>query len=191
MDFNFDNLRMVLRKHMITWPQEDDLDAVCYEINRIISQLDDVAIGYEAKWGVGRLEAIASRSDLGDKFQRQIEKLNEAIEAKDGVSVRHLAEGCIRAYDALERNALALGEQPRDVVWFEYKFGSLIYRIVKNLADARASHKPDEKDVVVMTGEELVKYYHKDAIRVYHDRVFENKNPLPDFNFDKGDDIPI
>lgn len=163
----------------------DDLDPRSFEINRLITQLDDVAVGYEAKWGIGYLEAHAPE-DLAQKWQRQVDKLNDAIASLDVPAVRQLVEGCIRGYQSLEVAVEASKGKPKGPVFFEYKFGSLIYRIVKNVADAKALHKPGDPNVRILTGEEACRLFDRDCVDIFQKRESE-KMMDSYFDFAKGD----
>ena len=183
------NLRETLKPYLVEWPMTDDLDPRSFEINRMITQLDDVAVGYEAKWGIYYLEAHAP-TDLAEKWQRQVDKLNDAIAELDVPAVRQLVDGCIRGYKSLETAVEARMGPPKGPVFFEYKFGSMIYRIVKNVADARALHKPGETNVRVLTGEEACRIFDRDCVDVFQKREGE-KIDLPYFDFDKGDSTVV
>ena len=67
---------------------------------------DRVARSMELKWGIGRLETLVSE-ELAEKFQRQQELLNEAIE-KLGVHDRAMC----RAYQLLDAEATRLKAKP-------------------------------------------------------------------------------
>lgn len=187
------DLRQTLKPHLTGWPDMDNLDPLRFEINRLISQLDDVAVGYEAKWGVGKLESIAHLhdGDLAQKWQRHIDKLNDAILALDGGAVRQLVEGCLVGYQKLEEAAVRAAVAPCEPVYFEVNVNSTIYRIVKNVSDSRSLHRPGEKAVIV-TAEEMARLFDKQRANCYHKRL---DNPdkvlkIDDFDFTKGDEIP-
>lgn len=182
-------LRDILKPYLVEWPMSDDLDPRAYEINRLIGQLDDAAVGYEAKWGVGYLEAHAP-AEMQERWQRQVEKLNGAIEALDVALVRQLVEGCVRGYAALEAAVEASHGPPSGPVFWEYKCGSMIYRVVKGSADARALHNPGEANVVILSAQEMCERFEMDRQRVFRPRPAEAKKAAEThFDFDKGDDV--
>lgn len=171
----------------------DNLDPLRFEINRLISQLDDVAVGYEAKWGIGKLEAVAYLHDpeLAEKWQRHIDKLNDAILALDVVAVRQLVDGCLVGYRKLEEAAVRASVAPCEPIYFEVNVNSTIYRIVKNVSDARSLHKPGGEAVIV-TAEEMARLFDKRRVDCYI-KIEENPDKvlkIDDFDFTKGDQIP-
>lgn len=167
-------------------------------INKLIYELDEVAIRYETVWGVYKLESLAPDA-LMDKVQAQVAKLTDAIQRQDEWEVAELVQGCKRMYDVLEKNAIALGHKPLSPEHWEVKVGSKIYRIVKTVSDARSLHKPDGSGITILTLEELVLAYnssHSDFMRVAGGSVHnaqENasgKN-VAQINWKGGDDIPF
>lgn len=172
----------------------DNLDPVTYELNRLVSQLDDLALGYEAKWGIGQLEAWAYADDpvLAEKFQRQLDKLADALAEKNLAATQDLAMGFTRAYKALEASAEARGRVPSDPVVFFYRCGSMAYKITRTISQAKSMAKGD--NCVVMSCEELVNFYHKNAEDVYSRR--DGTRPVisvvdsQGFDWSKGDALP-
>ena len=94
-------LRQFINDNKIRWYDMEKLDERDKVIQRIMEQLDQVAVGYETKWGVGILQKYCAPALL-DKWMRQCDKFKEAVWAKDVEMVRTLASGFKRAYDALE-----------------------------------------------------------------------------------------
>ena len=167
-------------------------------INKLIYELDEVAIRYETVWGVYKLESLAPDA-LMDKVQAQVVKLTDAIQQQDEFAVAELVQGCKRMYDALEKNAVALGHKPLDPEHWEIKVGSKIYRIVKTVSDARSLHKPDGSGITILTLEELILAYnssHSDFLRVAGGSVHKaqeiasGKN-VAQINWKEGDTIPF
>lgn len=185
------NIRTVLNKHKTRWPESDDMTPEDFEINRVIEKLDQIAIGYEAKWGVYRLETLAS-PELAEKWQRQVEKINEAIENKNLAQLRDLVDGAIRGYGMLEAAALAAGHTPSEPLYWEIRKGSRIYRVVKTTQEARALQKPQNADTVILTFEEVVNLFDARSEQVYgtsekHVKLGKNTG----FDYSKGDAIPF
>ncbi len=157
-------------------------------INNLVYQFDQVAITYEARWGVGTLEALADEP-LAEKVQLQVEKLNTAINDGDLDGVRDLVDGCIRMYDALEKNALSKGKAPIAPDFWEIQVDAAVYRVAKGNVDARALiyHSPHE--TVVVTLEDLVRTY------AAKDKIFTTPLAAPptphkgEFDFEVGDSI--
>lgn len=188
------DLREIIKPVLMEWPMTDNVDQLTFEINRLVSQLDDLALGYEAKWGIGQLEAWASEYDpaLAEKFQRQLDKLADALAAKDLVATRLLVDGFTRAYGALEANAVKNGKAAEEPVIFFCKCGSTIYKIVRTLADTKRT-KAGENEVV-MSCQELINLYAKDAAKIYaernKDKMVIDATDFQGFDWKRGDDLP-
>jgi hypothetical protein len=188
---------MQLRTIINSWIKEwwSEMTPAENAINKMICELDEVAIRYETVWGVYRLESLATGT-LAEKMQSQVDKLNDAIEACDVDGVRQLVAGTIRMYDALEKNALALGHTPLPPDHWEIKIGSKIYRIVKCVADARALHKPDGSGVPVLTLEELVRAY-EGKQSAFMDTIVNSARqelaglPVAKIDWKKGDSVQM
>lgn len=105
-------------------------------IQRCITRLDQVAVDYECRWGVGRLEKLVS-PDMAEKWDRQKEKLDKAIQDRDVREVAALVEGSIRGYKVLEDNALLLGHKYNAPEIWEVKHPETneVFRIVKSNND--------------------------------------------------------
>jgi len=184
-------MREIINKYKTAWPESDKLETVDFEINRMIEKLDEVAIRYEAKWGVYRLEHLAT-PELAEKWQKQVDKLGEAIRNKNLGELKGLVDGSIRGYEVLEKNAEALGHKPCEPEFWELRKGSRIYRIVKTIGEARQLHKPGNEDTVVMTIEEVVNIFENKHRNLEQDKIdapLQIKNV--GFDYDKGDSIPI
>jgi len=122
-------------------------------INKMICELDEIAIRYETVWGVYKLESLAG-DVLANKVQLQVDKLNDAIQNEELDDVRGLVSGTIRMYDALEKNAIANGHKPLSPDYWEIKVGSKIYHVVKSVSDPRSLLTPDhDKGVCIDTAE--------------------------------------
>jgi hypothetical protein len=190
------SIRETIKPYLVEWPMSDKLDPVNFEINRLVSQLDDVAIGYEAKWGAGFLEAkaYAHTPELAEKWQRQVDKLNDAINNADLGGLRALVDGCIRGYSQLEQNAYSLGLKPNETVVFNHTCGSTVYRVVRTVAEARLAMRPGDKNVKIISCEEMCNFFEKEAVRIFckreDDRAAESKKPDHDFNWKTGDELP-
>lgn len=179
-------LKNVIAKHKRGWYEV--MDDVQREINRLLFQLDDVASGMEAKWGVGRLEQCVDVA-MGEKWARQCERLNEAIEKQDLRVLEELCLGTLRGYGALEKNAMERGYKPNEPMFWETSVDGVVYRFVKTYGDAKSLHRPGAHDVVVITIEEAAR-----CLRVLHAKTFNKREnvgekPLDAFDFSKGDAI--
>lgn len=187
--------KMQLRTIINSWTKDwfENMTPTENAINNLIYQLDEVAIRYETVWGAYKLESLATGA-LAEKVQLQVDKLNDAISACDVWVVRDLVSGCIRMYDALEKNAIALGHKPCHPDYWEIKVGAKIYRVVKSVSDARSLHRPDgDKGICIVTLEELVRMYeHKGS--EFLETVTKGRKeleglPVADIDWKKGDSI--
>ena len=107
------------------------------EIQRWLDRLDETAIKFEAKWGIGFLQAAAT-PDFKTKWDRQREKLAQAVEAKNVPLVSELVEGTIRAWPALEANVVGQGIAPRNIDAWEVQLeDGFCLRVVKTGTEAR------------------------------------------------------
>jgi hypothetical protein len=162
------------------------------EINRWIMRLDTVAVDYESRWGIGRLEALAAPV-LREKWERQREKLNYAIQRSDLTILSDLIEGTVRGWAALEQAALLAGHKPHDPEFWECVVDGVTYRITRTMAGSRNMAAVPGNGAVLSLGE-IVSVYH-----YAHSQAFENKHPLPGKDIvvneklfkDGGDPIPF
>lgn len=189
---------MQLRTIINSWTKDwfEEMTPTENAINQLIWQLDEVAIRYECVWGVYKLESLATGT-LAEKVQSQVDKLNDAISECDLEAVRGLVAGTIRMYDALEKNALALGHKPCAPDYWEIQVGSKIYRVVKSVSDARALHRHDGgKGVVIVTLEELARMYDAQGNKLMDTIVKSGKAelaglPVSDIDWKKGDSLDM
>lgn len=112
-------LRETINKNKVRWHEMDDLDQRDLEIQRIITQLDEVAVEYEKKWGIGVLQKECS-PEMRGRWDSQGEKFCNAMMKKNIDLIRDLASGYKRAYKALEGDCLAQGKKPKETAYFEH-----------------------------------------------------------------------
>lgn len=173
------------------WNSMNELSATDFEINRHIERLDQVTTDFEARWGCDVLPGLVSK-DLTDKWHRQCERLNEAIQTKNLQNVADLTAGCIRGFKMLEDAAVAAGHAPRNPDCWDmvHPDSGRVYRFAKNINDARAAQ---EKGVYVYTLEEVVR------ILEANDMINKVKGKFPEavvdrvvpsaFDFNAGDSV--
>lgn len=191
------NIREILKPVLVEWPMSDNLDPISFEVNRLVSQLDDVAYAYEVKWGAGYLEATAASTnpDLAAKWQSQVYKLNDAISSRDLVALRQIVDGCRKGYSRLEENAYSMGLKPKDdPVIFSYNQGSTIFRVVRLVQDEWRARHLGEDNVVVLSCEAMCRLFPKGWFAEYKN-IEEKKGvggPVSDagYDWDKGDALP-
>lgn len=165
----------------------DRLKPSDYEINRLIDKLDQVAVSYETKWGIYFLESRCGE-DMQEKWQRQIDKLNEAISSSDIEAVSMLVPGCIRGYEAMEKKVIEAGHKPSNVEYWTVERNSKVYHIVKSVQDARRLDAQGKENVLTaqaavdILGSQQAKFLEGHKI---------NKSTGEKFDFEKGDDIPF
>jgi hypothetical protein len=124
--------------------RELDLNEKQIQIKRWIDRLDEVAISYESKWGIGRLNKIIT-DELAIKWDAQNKRLRDAIESQDLNRIADLVEGTIRGWAALENEAIKNGHKPNDNEFWETTFeeSEFTYRIYKNETEKRAAGQSD------------------------------------------------
>lgn len=123
-------------------------------VNQHLQRLDEVSRKMEAKWGVDRLPRCVP-GDMAAKWTRQWEKLNVAITECRHLETVDLAQGCVRAWEALEKAALAFGYQPDIGSSFECKLPSGgVLRVCSSAIDAR---RPVPEGYVVYSMEEVAR----------------------------------
>lgn len=75
-----------------------------------LEPLDRVAAEYTAKWG-DRLPGCVS-TEMAGRFESAYEALRDAVSAHDVHKVAKIAPQLVRAWEALEKEALAAGHKP-------------------------------------------------------------------------------
>ncbi len=101
-------IRTVLDEHKMWWYEVNDRDA---RIQKIINQLDELALHYEAVWGVGFLRDNCS-DELAQKWDLQVENMEKALQEQNEQNVEKLAMGFLRAYPILEADVYSRNHLP-------------------------------------------------------------------------------
>ena len=161
-------------------------------IKQSMDKLDVVSIQYEAKWGIGNLIDYAN-SELKEKWAKQNDKLDSAVVARNEQMVSELVDGSIKGWDALEKNAIALGHKPTEAEYWEVRLDSGFHlRICKTGIDAR---KSVADGVYVWSLSEVARVLEKDYTLINQIKdvfpeatVTEVQEP---FDFKKGDNVGI
>jgi len=182
-------LRNIIKHKQKGWKEKMELNPQDYEIQRWIEKLDQEAIRYESKWGIGTLQKLAP-AHLAEKWNAQCEKLNDAISGSKLPDVAALVDGSIRGYAALEAAAIAAGHTPaRPNVWeAEHPESGRRYRIAVNEMDARACACPG---VCVYTLHEVINILEKNQlVNVIKNNARAAKKESAPFDFARGDDMP-
>lgn len=126
-------------------------------INQILYSLDLVQHRMEMKWGIGRLQQLAS-DDLMAKWEAQINKLNDAIMNSDVEAVKELVAGCQRGWAVLEKSAVARGHVPYEPQFWEVDVDGAVYRVVRLREELEAIPEPLSERTVCL--DELVRVFH-------------------------------
>ena len=161
-------------------------------ILRYLTRLDQVQIEYESRWGILKLPSLCSAA-MQDKWNNQKAKLQHAVNENRLHDVVALVEGSIRAYDAMEKDALSNGHKMYNADMWDVKHpeSGQVYRIVKNNYDAGISL---HDGALVYTLTEIARILEK------HHNINAVKDSFPDatvlkinntFDYTKGDDIPF
>jgi len=95
-------------------------DRVSQKIQAAMTELDICVAGFEKRWGVDRLPELVS-VETQEKYWRQVDKLDSAIEASDADLVIKYSAGMMRAYKVMENEARERGHNELQGTWFEYE----------------------------------------------------------------------
>ena len=172
-------------------------EAMAPESNRvqaIVESLDEFVHAMERKWGVDRLQLLVP-DDLRARWEAQKERLDAAIRSNQERFVAAQAEGMRRAWAALERVALAAGEQPLSPLVWECVLPSTGEVISLVRTDAEAHHVA--RDCRVFTVAEIGV-----LIEALGDNTLEVKRHFPGatitgirgkppIDWERGDEIPF
>jgi hypothetical protein len=126
-----------------------------------------------------------------EKWTRQWAKLNAAITARDLPLVADLVAGCIRAWAALDAEAVAAGHPKLDPdAWeFQHSESGRVYRICKTLSHARVPARPG---TITVTLEEMITLFDT-RHRIYAEVASKPAQAAKTepFDFAKGDKLPF
>ena len=117
-----------------------------------LHRYDDEVSKVERKWGVDRLIWVVG-GNLRDRFEKQMDLLNEAIDKMQ--DVEHQVDVTLRGVAALEQAAIAAGVQPLGGEWIEGKMpDGRVLAVVPN--DYEVSRvKRDNREMVVYSVDEI------------------------------------
>jgi len=88
------------------------------QIKLALERLDEVATGYEKKWGVDSLIRLVDQG-LAERFQEQLELLNSALERHAVLDVISYADALARGWAALDAAAESQGSPQIDAAAWE------------------------------------------------------------------------
>lgn len=167
----------------------DGLDGRDKVIQRIMEQLDECAVEYEKKWGIGVLQKECS-PPIRDKWDSQGDKFRVAVMDRDVETIRDLASGFKRAYKALEDDCLSQGKKPKETNYMEHVIEGKHIIVCQTHDDVRImlARAPD---AVVWSMKEVAAVIGKhDLMSVLENKpkVVNTKAPDP-FDFSVGDSV--
>jgi len=160
-----------------------------YAMQKWLDKLDRCLVEVESRWGVDRLPKLVTQT-MADKWQRQMDKINAAIQSCDLTTFPELVTGAIRGCGVMEAEAKALGHAPHDapLCWTVATPKGNTLAIVRHAKDAMLMQGFGD-DVLIWTIDELAALVDG---QILVDRLETRKAesiPLPDFDFTKGDDV--
>jgi hypothetical protein len=187
-------MRKLIKENKRDWPMSDNITPDQYYINQCLDKLDTKACEVESRWGVARLDRLVS-FDMAQKWQRQMDRLNEAIENSDVATLPEIVNGTIRGYEVMEADAMAQGHKPHDapLAWTVAMPGGKTLAIVRHEKDF-ALFKDNARefgDVTCWTLDQIASIienkYTLVNLKTEQEAVALGDDP---FDFSKGDDIP-
>jgi len=128
------------------------------EADQILGQVDQVATDIETKWGYGRLEKLTDFALL-EKFKKQRIKFHEAFKVGLLPDIRIHGPAMIRAWQALDKAALAAGHEIQDPYWMETQMDDGVVFVITNcdLGKRKALKNADGRDLIVYMADEVAK----------------------------------
>lgn len=118
-----------------------------------LHRYDDVVSEVEGRWGVDRLVWLVG-GDLRDRFERQMDKLNAAIDKCDP-SIEHEVEVTLRGVAALERAAIAAGAKPLSGDYVEGRMPDGRVIAITATGYEAGKVKRDNREMVVYSVDEI------------------------------------
>lgn len=183
-------MRTIIKQNKADWIERDNMTADDFAMQKWIDKLDRCLVEVESRWGVDTLPKLVTQT-MADKWQRQMDKINAAIQSSDIAIFPELVDGAIRGCSAMEAEAKALGHNPHDapLCWTVATPGGNTLAIVRHAKDAGLI-KNHGDDVLVWTIDELASLVDgNQLVDIVGRREIINSPPLPDFDFTKGDSI--
>lgn len=129
-------------------------EATYRKIQNYLTEYDRVVSDYERRWGIERLPLLVS-PELRDRFWQQIDKLNDAIHRDAPNDVEHHVAVTLRAYAALEKEAIAMGGvEIGDDVWTAEGQDGTVVAVVRDV-HAVGGIKKEMPDALVYCVQEV------------------------------------
>lgn len=169
----------------------DTLDERDKEIQKIITQLDEVAVEYEKKWGIGVLQKECS-PQMREKWDTQGDKFRDAMQKKNVDLIRDLASGYKRAYKALEGDCLNQGKKPKETNYYEHVINDKHIVVCQTHDDVRimVARMPDAEVWSMAQVASIIDKDHNLVKNIEKSLASADKTKESDpFDFSVGDDI--
>lgn len=159
-------------------------------IQRYLVRLDQVEVEYESRWGVKKLHSLCS-PEMQEKWNRHSQKLRDAVNENRINDVIDLVEGAIRAFKAMEDEALSRGHKMHDADMWDVKHpdSGNVYRVVKTNYDAGISLKDGARVYTLQEVSRLLESH--DNLNAVKDVFPDSKLNLVYKNEDFNDSIPF
>lgn len=179
-------MRTIIKQNKADWIERDNMTADDYAMQKWIDKLDRCLVEAESRWGADRLPKLVTQP-MADKWARQMDKINTAIQSSDIAIFPELVDGAIRGCGAMEAEAKSLGHAPHDapLCWTVITPKGNTLAIVRHAKDAMLMQGFGD-DVLIWTIDELAALVDG---QILVDRLETRKAesiPLPDFDFTKG-----
>jgi hypothetical protein len=119
-----------------------------------LHRYDDVVSEVEGRWGVDRLVWVCGSSELRDRFEQQMDRLNAAIDKCDP-SIEHEVEVTLRGVAALEQAAIAAGAKPLNGDYIEGRMPDGRVIAITATGYEAGKVKRDNREMVVYSVDEI------------------------------------
>jgi hypothetical protein len=183
-------VRDIINANKVRWYEMENLGERDKEIQRIIMQLDEVAVEYEKKWGIGVLQKECSPQML-ERWHKQGEKFQDAMMKSDVEKIRELSSGFKRAYKALEDDCISLGKKPKETDYMEHVVNDKHFIVCQTHDDVRImlARQPDAE---VWSMKEVANVICKhDLVTVLNSKPKTNNKDIDPFDFEIGDNVEM
>ena len=180
-----------IKDRKVGFAEQQEFTGVETRINQELMKYDQVEHSMVCRWGVNRLVELAPK-DMQDLWYGQIEKLNDAIEARDLNILTQVVDGCIRGWKALESSAISKGFIAYPPYQWECEVDGIVYKVARTPQDASEINKRN-KSTDVLALQELCRVYAARHQAITTGPVVENEVSNQKITFPQGggDSIPF
>ena len=125
------------------------------KIQNCLTEFDRVVSDYERRWGCERLPNLVDM-ELRDRYWKQMDRLNAAIDATNPVDVEHQVQVTLRAYAVLEARAKEMGaKELTGMAWTATSHdGAVTVAVVQDVNEI-ANIKREMPDALVYSVQEV------------------------------------